>query len=117
MKKLLILLIIITMGSGVYASVKHPMEEMFATWYGTKIKFAIKSWGNPTDIEYDQSQTKYIWSESSARYIPGTQFQKKVECDRILIVDTTGLIVYGKYKGEGCPFTTESVKKWNNPKF
>ncbi len=116
MKKSILALALILVGTGVYAQTIHPMDEMFKTWIGVKVKEAVKYWGNPSDIEYDQSQTKYQWKEVSTRFIPGTQFQEKTECERILIVDTTGLIVYGKYKGNGCPFTTEGVKKWNYPK-
>ena len=97
------------------SAAEHPMDTMFKTWIGTPIKQAVKTWGQPTDIDYQRGQTVYKWQESSARYIPGTMFQEKTECERKLIVDISGKIVYGTFEGNGCPFTTEGVKKWNKP--
>lgn len=117
MKKFLLALVLISFGAGAFAAVENPTEAMFKTWYGVKIKKVVKYWGQPTDIEYDQSQKKYKWLEHSTRYIPGTQYQKRVACERVLIVDVSGRVVFGKYNGTGCPFTTEGVKQWINPEF
>ncbi|MBQ2644967.1 hypothetical protein IJG14_05280 [bacterium] len=115
MKKIIIILGILSCGMASSASINHPMEEMFKTWIDTPIKEVIKSWGNPTDIDYKRGQTVYKWEEESSRYIPGTQFQQKLECTRKLIVDISGKVVYGTFDGNGCPFTTEGASKWNKP--
>lgn len=117
MKKIILTMFCIIITSTSVLAAVNPMEQMFETWYGEKAKTVIKSWGNPTEIEYNQGQTKYIWSEDSARFIPGTQYQKRVNCTRTLIIDNSGKVVFGKYTGEGCPFTTVGVEKWKNPKY
>lgn len=99
-----------------FAAANHPMDDMFKTWIGVPVKEVVKYWGNPTDIDYERGQTEYEWKEVSTRFIPGTQYQQKTECERKLIVDVSGTVVYGTFSGNGCPFTTEGVKKWNNPK-
>ena len=38
-----------------------PMESMFESWYEESIENVIKSWGNPTVVEHQEGQTKYIW--------------------------------------------------------
>lgn len=116
MKKIILTLSLILAGTAVCATVEHPMDAMFKTWINTPVKEVVKAWGNPTEIDYKRGQTEYKWAESSARFIPGTQFQQKVECERKLIVNVSGEVVYGTFNGTGCPFTTEGVKKWNNPK-
>ena len=113
MKKYIYSLVIFALGAGVYASAEHPMDTMFKTWVDTPIKEVIKVWGNPTDIDYKRGQTVYTWEDESTRYIPGSMFQRKVECERKLIVDISGRVVYGTFEGNGCPFTNEGVKKWN----
>ena len=115
MKKLYISAILILAGLGAYAAVEHPMEVMFKTWTDTPVKEVIKAWGNPSDIDYKRGQTVYKWSEKSSRYIPGTMFQQKTDCTRILISDISGKVVYGFFEGNGRPFTSEGVKKWNKP--
>ena len=115
-KSILFIIIGILLGAGVFADPEHPMDKALQTWIGTKAKEVVKTWGNPTKIEYEQGQTKYIWEDSQARFIPGTQLQKRADCNRILIVDTSGRVVFAKFTGEGCPFTTESAKKYINPK-
>ena len=117
MKKIFLCLVIVSiLGAGAFAYGEHPMDKALQTWIGMKAKEVVKIWGNPTDIQYEQGQTKYIWEETQARFIPGTQLQKRVDCNRILIVDTSGRVVFAKFTGEGCPFTTESAKKYLNPK-
>lgn len=116
MKKFLLLtLIILSAGLAALATGEHPMDTALATWVGTKARDVVKIWGQPTDIQYEQGQTKYIWAEEKARYIPGTQYQKKYECNRIFIIDTSGRVVYTKFTGNGCPFTTESANEYSNP--
>lgn len=116
MKKIFLVAFISLIGSYTFAAANHPMDEMFKTWIGTPIKEVVKYWGNPTDIDYERGQTEYEWKEASTRFIPGTQYQEKIECERKLIVDVSGTVIYGTFKGNGCPFTTEGVKKWNKPK-
>lgn len=118
MKKLCILLMFALLtGMAVYATYDdHPMDAALKTWIGVKAKEVVKEWGDPTDIIYEQGQTKYIWEEEKARFIPGTQYQKKYNCNRIFIVDTSGRVVYTKFTGNGCPFTSESTKEYVNPK-
>ena len=77
------------------------MDTMFKTWYETPIKEVVKYWGNPTDIDYKRGQTVYSWYEKSTRFIPGTMLQKKTECERRLIVDISGKVVYGTCIGFG----------------
>ena len=115
MKKYLLSAILILTGLTAVAAIDHPMDTMFKTWIGTPVKEVIKYWGNPSDIDYKRGQTVYKWEEANDRYIPGTMFQQKTECERILIVDISGKVVYGYFEGNGCPFTTEGVKKWNKP--
>lgn len=99
------------------AAYVHPMDKMLNAWIGHPAKEVVKVWGNPTDITYERGQTKYQWDEVSSVFIPGTQFKKKVECNRILITDISHKVVYGKFKGEGCPFTEEGVaEKYPFPK-
>ena len=117
MKKIFLCLVVFAIcGAGAFAYGEHPMDKALQTWIGMKAKDVVKIWGNPTDIQYEQGQTKYIWEETQARFIPGTQLQKRVDCNRILIVDTSGRVAFAKFTGEGCPFTTESAKKYINPK-
>lgn len=115
MKKFLLTITVLFFGISCIAATEHPMDTMFKTWYNTPVKEVVKAWGNPTDIDYQRGQTVYKWEESSSRYIPGTQFQHKTECERKLIVDISGKVVFGTFDGNGCPFTSESVKKWNKP--
>ncbi len=115
MKKIcLFIMAAILTGAYVYADSEHPMDKALQTWEGVKIKELVKAWGNPTNIVYEQGQTKYLWEESKGRFIPGTDYQKKVDCNKIFIVDTSGVIVYAKHAGDGCPFTTESAKEYSN---
>jgi len=117
MKKAVIFAVsVVFFGACAWAYGEHPMDKAMQTWIGMKAKEVVKIWGNPSDINYEQGQTKYIWEETQSRFIPGTQFQKKVDCNRILIVDTSGKVVFAKFTGEGCPFTSESAKKYINPK-
>ncbi|MGN0014689.1 MAG: hypothetical protein ACI37T_04655 [Candidatus Gastranaerophilaceae bacterium] len=115
MKKILLTAILLA-GSYAIAAGNHPMDEMLKSWIGTPINDVIKYWGNPNDIEYERGQTEYEWKETSTRFIPGTQYQEKTKCERKLIVDVSGTVIYGTFEGNGCPFTTEGVKKWNKPK-
>lgn len=115
MKKFIMSFLVVFIGISVNAESEHPMDTMFQTWYGTPIKEVIKYWGNPTDIDYKRNQTVYKWEESSERYIPGTQFQRKLECERKLIVDVSGKVIFGSFDGNGCPFTSEGAKKWTKP--
>ncbi len=116
MKKMMLLFVcVIAMGLYADAAANHPMYDMFQTWVGTPVKEVVKYWGNPTDIDYERGQTEYEWKEVGTRFIPGTQYQQKTECERKLIVDVSGVVVYGTFSGDGCPFTTEGVKKWNKP--
>ena len=114
MKKAILTTICIFSATAAFAYI-HPTSKMFETWIGTPVKTVVKYWGNPTDITYGRGQTEYEWTEVSSRYIPGTQFQEKTECNRKLIVDVSGKVVYGTFSGNGCPFTSASVKKWNKP--
>ena len=117
MKRIFLFLVVVfILEAGAFAYGEHPMDKALQTWIGMKAKDVVKIWGNPTDIHYEQGQTKYIWEETQARFIPGTQLQKRVDCNRILIVDTSGRVAFAKFTGEGCPFTTESAKKYLNPK-
>ena len=115
-KAVLFLVTVIFCGACAFAYGEHPMDKAMQSWIGMKAKEVVKIWGNPSDINYEQGQTKYIWEETQARFIPGTQLQKRVDCNRILVVDTSGRVVFAKFTGEGCPFTTESAKKYVNPK-
>lgn len=114
MKKIALFLLIFA-GAAVYAEIEHPMDAMLKTWYDTPIKEVVKYWGNATDIDYKRNQTVYSWEESTERYIPGTQFQRKLECERKLIVDISGKVIFGTFEGNGCPFTAEGAKKWAKP--
>lgn len=114
-KSILLIIIAVLCGAGVFAYGEHPMDKALQTWIGMRAKEVVKIWGDPSTIEYEQGQTKYIWEETQSRFIPGTQLQKRVDCNRILVVDTSGRVVYAKFTGEGCPFTTESAKKYINP--
>lgn len=115
MKKSIVFTVLILAANTAIAAVEHPMDTMFKTWTGTPIKQVVKAWGNPSDIDYKRGQTVYTWKEESARYIPGTMYQHKTECERKLIVDISGKVVLGTFEGNGCPFTTDGVKKWNKP--
>lgn len=116
MKNFLLTISIMLVGMMVYAS-EHPMDMMFKTWIGEPVKSAIRQWGDPTDIDYKRGQREYRWITSGTRFIPGTMFEERTQCERKLIVDVKGKIVYGAFSGNGCPFTRESVKKWNNPDY
>lgn len=118
MKKFCILLTFVVLTGMVAAAAdgNHPMDTALKTWIGVKAKEVVKEWGDPTDIIYEQGQTKYIWEEEKARFIPGTQYQKKFECNRIFVIDTSGRVVFTKFTGNGCPFTSESAKEYVNPK-
>ena len=115
MKNFIFIVCFLISSSVAIAAVEHPMDIMFKTWIDTPIKDVVKVWGNPTDIDYKRGQTEYKWEEEGSRFIPGTQYQQKIECERKLIVDVSGKVVYGTFSGNGCPFTTEGVKKWNKP--
>lgn len=116
MKKILLTTTVLLAGLMAYAA-EHPMDMMFKTWIGTPIKSTIKEWGDPSDIVYKRGQREYKWITSGTRFIPGTMFEERTMCERKLIVDVKGKIVYGTFTGNGCPFTRESVKRWNNPNF
>jgi methionyl-tRNA synthetase len=114
MKKIAIILLFILTGLCAIAK-EHPMNTMFNGWIGSSVKDVVRAWGDPTTIDYKRGQTEYVWYEASARYIPGTEFQEKVSCERRMIFDKTRHVIYGTFSGDGCPFTREGVKKWNNP--
>lgn len=116
MKKFLLTLTIIFAGLAAVAA-EHPMDLMFKTWINSPIKSAIKEWGDASDIVYKRGQREYKWITTGTRFIPGTMFEERTYCERKLIVDKKGKIVYGTFSGNGCPFTRESVKAWNNPNY
>lgn len=111
-KSVLFLIFTLTLNSA-QAAIEHPMDTMFKTWIGTPIKEVVKAWGNPSDIDYKRGQTVYTWKEESTRFVPGTMYQHKTECERKLIVDISGKVIFGAFDGNGCPFTSDGAKKWN----
>ncbi len=116
MKNFLLTLTIFFTGLAAVAA-EHPMDLMFKTWINSPIKSAIKEWGDASDIVYKRGQREYKWITTGTRFIPGTMFEERTYCERKLIVDKKGKIVYGTFSGNGCPFTRESVKAWNNPNY
>lgn len=116
MKNFLLTSIILFAGLAVYAA-EHPMDMMFKTWINEPVKSVIKQWGDPADIDYKRGQREYKWITSGTRFIPGTMFEERTYCERKLIVDVKGRVMYGTFSGNGCPFTRESVKAWNNPDY
>lgn len=117
MKKFLLTASILIMTGIIVYSSEHPMDLMFKTWIGSPVKSAIRLWGDPSDIDYKRGQREYKWVTTGTRFIPGTMFEERTQCERKLIVDVKGKIVYGSFSGNGCPFTRESVKHWNNPDY
>lgn len=116
MRKFLFTAMILLSGLTVCSS-EHPMDSMIKTWVNFPVKDVIEEWGDPTDINYLRGQREYIWITTGTRFIPGTMFEERTSCQRKLIVGKKGKIIYGTYSGNGCPFTKESVKKWNNPNY
>ena len=110
----LIIVIFITLTtSSVLAT---PMESMFETWYNESIENVIKSWGKPTVINYQEGQTKYIWRKQISKKIPNTDIQKTFKCDRILYVDISGKVVFGKTDGNACSHKVDEIKELENKK-
>lgn len=94
-----------------HAAYEHPMDTMMKSWIGHLPKEAVKVWGNPTKIDYERGQTKYTWTEISSKFVRGTEFKQKTVCNRIFVTDTAGRIVFAKFTGDGCPFTTVGVNE------
>jgi len=127
MKKIVILaLAVVLLQSTTFAvGKKSTMDRVMNSWMGENINTVIKYWGYPTRQHDIGGHNAYTWEVSQTNvggggYIPEFNtsvpvFSVKWTCTRTLEVDDDFNVVRWDWRGNYCPATRITSKKYVNP--
>lgn len=105
--------------SSVFAiGTKSTMNKVMGSWKGESINSVIEKWGYPSEEKTFLGRKLFYWTDnqfacSSTQY--GVYIGEEY-CTRIFEIDDNNSVVKWQWKGNNCPTTYFTSKKWVNPK-
>lgn len=99
------------------ANAETVMSRCMNSWVGYTIDDVINKWGYPTSEKELAGKKLYYW-DSHQSYVTGNQYYVtggEIYFIRIFEVDKNNKVIKWEYKGNNCPKTYLTCKKWINP--
>lgn len=96
---------------------KNTMDNVMNSWVGTSINTAIDYLGYPTSEKVIANRHLLYWEKDSIDIAINETaiYGGKYFCTRIFEVDKNKNIISWEWKGNSCPITYMTSKKWVNP--
>ena len=116
MKKIIVLFISLVLfqstANAACVGQKCTMNKIFDSWKGESLDELISAWGYPDSQKTIAGHDLYFWKQGTYKVKIGDSTKTVEYCTRIIEVDKSKNVVAGKYKGENCPATSLTAKKW-----
>lgn len=96
---------------------KDTMNKVMDSWVGTNINTAIDYLGYPTSEKIIADKRLFYWEKDvvSLTINETGVYGGKYFCTRIFEVDKNKNIISWEWKGNSCPITYMTSKKWVHP--
>lgn len=96
---------------------KNTMDNVMNSWVGTSINTAIDYLGYPTSEKVIANRHLFYWEKRSVSITGNASglYGGEYYCTRIFEIDKNKRIKSWEWKGNSCPITYMTSKKWVNP--